>query len=129
METAEGQLTYWHALEGTNECGPPTRHFDRAIQLYREVEDDVGLGETTFYRGLVYQMHDQNEPAGTLSDQALQLTEKIGNKHHQTQASMGPRLVSRGNSLSLTRSAPRGIAGSRERRLAFVCYLQLTIQL
>jgi tetratricopeptide (TPR) repeat protein len=80
LETAEGQLTYWNALEGTNEWGPPTSHFDRAIQLYREVGDDVGLGEATFYRGLVYQMQNQNEPAGTLFDQALQLTEKTGDE-------------------------------------------------
>ena len=80
LETAEGQLTYWNALEGTNEWGPPTSHFDRAIQLYREVGDDVGLGEATFYRGLVYQMQNQNGPAGTLFDQALQLTEKTGDE-------------------------------------------------
>lgn len=34
-------------------------------------------------------------------------------------ASMGPRLVSRGNSLSLTRSAAMGTQRSRERYLAF----------
>jgi tetratricopeptide (TPR) repeat protein len=80
LETAEGQVTYWNALEGTNEWGPPTSHFDRAIQLYRKLGDDVGLGEATFYRGLVYQMQNQNEPARKLFDQALKLTEKTGDE-------------------------------------------------
>jgi tetratricopeptide (TPR) repeat protein len=80
LETAEGQVTYWTTLEGTNEWGPPTSHFDRAIQLYRELGDDVGSGEATFYRGLVYQMQNQNEPARKLFDQALKLTEKTGDE-------------------------------------------------
>jgi tetratricopeptide (TPR) repeat protein len=80
LETAEGQLTYWEALEGTNEWGPPTSHFDRAIQLYRELGDDVGLGEATFYRGLVCQMQNQNEPARKHFDQALELTRRTGDE-------------------------------------------------
>jgi tetratricopeptide (TPR) repeat protein len=80
LETAEGQLTYWNALEGTNEWGPPTSHFDRAIQLYHELGDDVGLGEATFYRGLVYQMQNQNEPARKVFDQALKLTQETGDE-------------------------------------------------
>ena len=80
LETAEGQLTYWDALEGGNEWEPPTSHFDRAIELYRELKDDVGLGEATFYRGLVYQMQNQNEPAKKLFDQALKLTQETGDE-------------------------------------------------
>jgi tetratricopeptide (TPR) repeat protein len=80
LETAEGQLTYWNALEGTNEWGPPTSHFDRAIQLYQELGDDVGLGEATFYRGLVYQMQNQNEPARKVFDKALKLTHETGDE-------------------------------------------------
>lgn len=80
LETAEGQLTYWNALEGTNEWGPPTAHFDQAIQLYRELDDDVGLAEATFYRGLVCQMQNQNEPARKYFQQALELTQKTGDE-------------------------------------------------
>jgi tetratricopeptide (TPR) repeat protein len=60
--------------------GPPTSHFDRAIQLYHELGDDVGLGEATFYRGLVYQMQNQNEPAREVFDQALKLTQETGDE-------------------------------------------------
>jgi tetratricopeptide (TPR) repeat protein len=80
LETAEGQFTYWIALEGSNEWSTPTRNFDRAIQLYRDVGDDVGLGEATFYRGLVYQMQNQNEPARKVFDQALKFTQKTGDE-------------------------------------------------
>jgi tetratricopeptide (TPR) repeat protein len=76
VETAEGQLSYWNALEGTNDWSPPTSHFDRAIQLYQELGDDVGRGEALFYRGLVYQMQNQNESARKYFDQALELTER-----------------------------------------------------
>jgi tetratricopeptide (TPR) repeat protein len=84
LETAEGQLTYWNALEGTNEWGPPTGHFDRALQLYGELGDDIGLGEAMFYRGLVYQMQNQNQPARKCFDQALQLTKKTGDERMQS---------------------------------------------
>ena len=36
IETAEGRVTYWIALEGTNDWSAPTRHLDRAIQLYQD---------------------------------------------------------------------------------------------
>jgi tetratricopeptide (TPR) repeat protein len=84
LETAEGQLTYWNALEGTNDWGPPTGHFDRALQLYRELGDDLGLGEAMFYRGLVYQMQNQNQPARKCFDQALQLTKTTGDERMQS---------------------------------------------
>ncbi|MBV8277983.1 MAG: hypothetical protein JO170_22345 [Verrucomicrobia bacterium] len=80
LETAEGQLTYWYALEGSNEWGPPTSHLDRAIELYRELGDDAGLGEATFYRGLVFQMQNQNESARKVFDQALKLTQETGDE-------------------------------------------------
>jgi tetratricopeptide (TPR) repeat protein len=64
--------------------GPPTSYFDRALQLYREIEDDVGLGEAMFYRGLVYQMQNQNQPARKCFDQALQLTKKSGDERMQS---------------------------------------------
>ena len=40
----------------------------------------MGLGEATFYRGLVYQMQNQNEPARKVFDLALKLTQKTGDE-------------------------------------------------
>ena len=80
LETTEGQLTYWNALDGTNNWGPPTSHFHRGIQLYQELKDDVGLAEAVFYRGLVCQMQNQNELARKYFNEALELTKKTGDE-------------------------------------------------
>jgi tetratricopeptide (TPR) repeat protein len=80
LEMAEGRFTYWKALDKTNDWGPPTEDFDRALQIYKELGDQVGLGEAVFYRGLVYQMQEQNLHAREMFDQALELTNKTGDE-------------------------------------------------
>jgi len=52
LEMAEGRFTYWKALDQTKDWGPPTEDFDRALQTYKELRDEVGLGEAMFYRGV-----------------------------------------------------------------------------
>lgn len=84
LEMAEGRLTYWNALEKTQEWGPPTRHFDRALQIYQELGDELRLGEAMFYRGLVYQMQEQNVRARQIFEQALALTRKTGDERMQS---------------------------------------------
>jgi tetratricopeptide (TPR) repeat protein len=80
LEMAEGRFTYWKALDKTNDWGPPTEDFDRGLQIYKELGDQVGLGEAMFYRGLVYQMQEQNLHAHEMFVQALGLTEKTGDE-------------------------------------------------
>jgi tetratricopeptide (TPR) repeat protein len=80
LEMAEGRFTYWKALDKTKDWGPPTEDFDRALQIYKELGDQVGLGEAVFYRGLVYQMQEQNLHAREMFDQALELTNKTGDE-------------------------------------------------
>jgi tetratricopeptide (TPR) repeat protein len=80
LEMAEGRFTYWKALDKTQDWGPPTEDFDRALQIYKELGDQVGLGEALFYRGLVYQMQEQNLHAREMFDQALALTNKTSDE-------------------------------------------------
>lgn len=84
LEMAEGRFTYWKALDKTKDWRPPTEHFDRALQIYQELGDEVGLGEAMFYRGLVYQMQEQNQQARATFDQALELTKKTGDERMQS---------------------------------------------
>lgn len=42
------------------------------------------MGEATFYRGLVYQMQNQNASASKVFDQASKLTEKTGDERIQS---------------------------------------------
>jgi tetratricopeptide (TPR) repeat protein len=58
----------------------PNGDIDRALQIYKELGDQVGLGEALFYRGLVYQMQEQNLHAREMFDQALALTNKTGDE-------------------------------------------------
>jgi tetratricopeptide (TPR) repeat protein len=80
LEMTEGRFTYWKALDKTKDWGPPTEDFDRGLQIYKELGDQVGLGEAVFYRGLVYQMQEQNSRAREMFDQALELTNKTGDE-------------------------------------------------
>jgi len=41
LEMAEGRSTYWKALEKTKDWGPPTEDFDRALQIYKELGDEI----------------------------------------------------------------------------------------
>jgi tetratricopeptide (TPR) repeat protein len=84
LEMAEGRFRYWRALTKTKDWGPPTGHFDRAVRIYRELGNDVGLGEAMFYRGLVYQMQDQTKSARELFDQGLELTKRSGDERVQS---------------------------------------------
>jgi tetratricopeptide (TPR) repeat protein len=84
LEMAEGRFTYWQALSKTKDWAVPTDHFDRALQLYRELGDNIGLGEAMFYRGLVYQMQDQSKPAREMFDRGLELTKKSGDERMQS---------------------------------------------
>jgi tetratricopeptide (TPR) repeat protein len=84
LEMAEGRFTYWKALDQTKDWGPPTEDFDRALQTYKELGDEVGLGEAMFYRGLVYQMQEQNQRARQIFEQALALTKKTGDERMQS---------------------------------------------
>jgi len=84
LEMAEGRFTYWKALEKTKEWGPPTEHFDRALQIYQQLGNEIGLAEAMFYRGLVYQMQEQNRGARQIFEQALALTKKTGNERMQS---------------------------------------------
>ncbi len=84
LEMAEGRSTYWKALEKTKDWGPPTEDFDRALQIYKELGDEIGLGEAKFYRGLVYQMQDENQRARQIFEQALALTKKTGDERIQS---------------------------------------------
>ena len=76
LEMAEGRFTYWKALDQTKDWGPPTEDFDRALQTYKELGDELGLGEAMFYRGLVYQMQEQNQRARQIFEQALPLAQQ-----------------------------------------------------
>jgi tetratricopeptide (TPR) repeat protein len=80
LEMAEGRFTYWKALDKTNDWGPPIEDFDRALKIYKELGDQVGLGEAMFYRGLVYQMQEQNLHAREMFVQALGFTEQTGDE-------------------------------------------------
>jgi tetratricopeptide (TPR) repeat protein len=84
LEMAEGRFTYWKALDKTKDWGPPTEDFDRGLQIYKELGDQVGLGEAVFYRGLVYQMQEQNLHARKMFDQALELTNQTGDERLQS---------------------------------------------
>ena len=84
LEMAEGRSTYWKALEKTKDWGPPTEDFDRALQIYKELGDEIGLGEAMFYRGLVYQMQDEIQRARQIFEQALALTKKTGDERIQS---------------------------------------------
>ncbi len=84
LEMAEGRFTYWKALDNTKDWGPPTDDFDRALQVYQELGDEVGLGEAMFYRGLVYQMQDDNQHARQIFEQALALTQKTGDERMES---------------------------------------------
>lgn len=84
LEMAEGRFTYWKALDQTKDWGPPTEDFDRALQTYKELGDELGLGEAMFYRGLVYQMQEQNQRARQIFEQALALTKKTGDEPMQS---------------------------------------------
>jgi tetratricopeptide (TPR) repeat protein len=84
LEMAEGRFTYWQALSKTKDWAVPTDHFDRALQIYRELGDNIGLGEAMFYRGLVYQMQDQSKPAREMFDRGLELTKKSGDERMQS---------------------------------------------
>ncbi len=84
LEMAEGRFIYWKALDQTKDWGPPTEDFDRALQTYKELGDEVGLGEAMFYRGLVYQMQEQNQRARQIFEQALALTKKTGDERMQS---------------------------------------------
>jgi tetratricopeptide (TPR) repeat protein len=84
LEMAAGRFTYWQALGKTKDWGPPTENFDRALQIYKELGDEIGLGEAMFYRGLVYQMQEQNQRAGQFFVQALALTKRTGDERLQS---------------------------------------------
>ncbi len=84
LEMAEGRFTYWKALDKTKDWGPPTEDFDRALQIYKELGDEIGLGEAMFYRGLVYQMQEENQRARQIFEQALALTKKTGDERMQS---------------------------------------------
>ncbi len=84
LEMAEGRFTYFKALDKTKDWAPPTDHFDRAQEIYKELGDEIGLGEAMFYRGLVYQMQDQNRQARETFDQALELTKKTADERVQS---------------------------------------------
>jgi tetratricopeptide (TPR) repeat protein len=84
LEMAEGRFTYWNALEKTRDWAPPTDHFDRALQILKGLGDEVGLAEAMFYRGLVYQMQEQNERARETFDRALALTQRTGDERMQS---------------------------------------------
>jgi tetratricopeptide (TPR) repeat protein len=84
LEMAEGRFTYWKALEKTKDWAPPTAHLDRALLIYEELGDGIGLSEAMFYRGLVYQMQDQNKLARDTFYRALELTRKTGDERMQS---------------------------------------------
>jgi tetratricopeptide (TPR) repeat protein len=84
LEMAEGRFTYWKALDKTKDWGPPTEDFDRALQISRELGDEVGLGEAMFYRGLIYQMQEQNQRARQIFEQTLTLTKRTGDERMQS---------------------------------------------
>ena len=84
LEMAEGRFTYWKALDKTKDWGLPTEDFDRALQIYKELGDEIGLGEAMFYRGLVYQMQEENPRALQIFEQALVLTKKTGDERMQS---------------------------------------------
>jgi tetratricopeptide (TPR) repeat protein len=84
LEMAEGRFTYFKALDKTKDWAQPTDHFDRAQEIYKELGDEIGLGEAMFYRGLVYQMQDQNRQARETFDQALELTKKTADERMQS---------------------------------------------
>jgi hypothetical protein len=84
LEMAEGRFTYWKALDKTKDWGLPTEDFDRALQIYKELGDEIGLGEAKFYRGLVYQMQEENQRARQIFEQALALTKKTGDERMQS---------------------------------------------
>jgi tetratricopeptide (TPR) repeat protein len=84
LEMAEGRFTYFKALDKEGDWQTPTEHFDRALKTFEELGDDFGRAEAMFYRGLVYQMQDQDAPAQEIFDQGLELTKKTGNQRMQS---------------------------------------------
>jgi tetratricopeptide (TPR) repeat protein len=84
LEMAEGRSSYWKALDETKDWGRPAGHFDRALQIYKELGDEVGLGEAMFYRGLVFQMQDQDQRAREIFERALQITNRTGDGRMQS---------------------------------------------
>jgi tetratricopeptide (TPR) repeat protein len=78
VEQAEGRITYWQALTKGGSWEAPTQHFDRALQLTKELGDNRSHGWALFYRGLIYQMQEQNKSARETFDRALQLAQETG---------------------------------------------------
>src|ERR1700730_8440855 len=80
LDMAEGRFTYFNALDKAGDWETPTEHFDRALKTFEELGDHIGLAEAMFYRGLVYQMQDQDKPAREIFDKALELTNRTGDE-------------------------------------------------
>ena len=80
LEMAEGRFTYFRALDKVGDWQAPTEHFDRALKTFEGLGDDIGLAEGMFYRGLVYQMQDQDQPARETFDKGLELTNRTGDE-------------------------------------------------
>jgi tetratricopeptide (TPR) repeat protein len=80
LEMAEGRFTYFKALDKVGDWQAPTEHFDRALKTFEELGDGIGLAEAMFYRGLVYQMQDQDKPARETLDKGLELTNRTGDE-------------------------------------------------
>jgi tetratricopeptide (TPR) repeat protein len=76
LEQAEGRFTYWKAMDKAGSWDEPTRHFDRAMQLAEELGDQRSRGWAMFYRGLIYQMQEQNDPARETFERSLKLAQQ-----------------------------------------------------
>jgi tetratricopeptide (TPR) repeat protein len=80
LDMAEGRFTYFRALDKVGDWLAPTEHFDQALKAFEELGDGIGLAEAMFYRGLVYQMQDQDKPARETFDKGLELTSRTGDE-------------------------------------------------